>query len=261
MHKWQLKLNHIDFYECQKNWSFRRSELSDFDLLLFRQGGGVWSGPDGQAVPTSNSCIMLEKGKKYTGQRIADNHQCYFFIHYDYIDNSGNIIIPEPDLIPSFSSMPNDFNLLYEMAGRCMDAYRRTDAGDEPSVWLKTILISLLEQKRLIKSELGDNVRRINKLCLFIKENIHRKWRLNNMAARVNCSPDHFAVIFKKCLKTSPGEWVINCRVNRAKTLLRYSPKSISEIADALGYCDIYAFSKQFKKVSGMTPKQYRIFL
>lgn len=259
MREWQLKINHIDFYECPKNWLFRRSKLYDYDLLLFKKGGGTWSGPDAQTVSKSNSCILLEKGKKYIGQRIADERQSYFFIHYDYVDNSGNIIVPKADWVPEFSSMPDDFNLLYEMVKRCMEAYRRTNGGDEAAVWLKTILVSLLEQKRLTKHAISDDFRRINELCLDIKENIHRKWRLNNMAARVNYSPDHFAVIFKRYMNISPGKWVINCRINRAKTLLRYSPKSISEIADELGYCDIYAFSKQFKKASGMTPKQYQV--
>ena len=258
MIRWQVKLHHIDFYECPENWFFRRPEMSDYDLLLFKQGGGIWKGPAGEAASTANSCIMLEKGCGYTGKRLSGEQQRYFFIHYDYLDNNGKIIVPDRDIIPAFSSKPDDFNLLYELASRCMMAFRRPGAMDEAEAWLKTILVSLIEQKRLMKGALSENAIRINELCLYVKEHINRKWKLEDMAARVNLSPGHFAVIFKRCMNQSPGDWVINCRVNRAKTLLRYSPKTVSEIADKLGYCDIFAFSKQFKQITGMTPKQYQ---
>ena len=257
MDQWNIQLQEIGFFECPENWHFKR-KMTYYDLLVFRQGEGIWKGPDGSAVSETNTCLLLEKGKSYTAKRIKGKKQRYYFIHYDYVDNNGNIIVPNPDMVPFLSTIPNDFNLLYELANRCFEAYQRTNGEWEASVWLKTILLSLLEQKRIIKQELSENAIRINKLCLEIKDNIAKKWRLDEMAKTVGLSTDHFAATFKKYMNVSPGEWVINSRINQAKTLLRYDIKSISQIAENLGYCDIYAFSKQFKKITGLTPKQFR---
>ena len=75
--------------------------------------------------------------------------------------------------------------------------------------------------------------------------------------AKLECQFGHNTLMLASGIALT-GRKIFNCRVNRAKTLLRYSPRTISEIADELRYCDIFAFSKQFKQTTGMTPKQYQ---
>jgi AraC family transcriptional regulator of arabinose operon len=52
--------------------------------------------------------------------------------------------------------------------------------------------------------------------------------------------------------------FAIRQRVQRAQQLLRGSSMQISEIADALGYVDVYFFSRQFKQATGVSPSTYR---
>jgi two-component system response regulator YesN len=51
---------------------------------------------------------------------------------------------------------------------------------------------------------------------------------------------------------------MLGIRIDRAKELLDFTDKSIAEVAEASGFSDQNYFARTFKKVTGMTPSQYR---
>ena len=58
-----------------------------------------------------------------------------------------------------------------------------------------------------------------------------------------------------------PNEYLIVTRLNHSKTLLKYEDRSIEEIAYSCGFKDAAAFSNQFKKMTGYTPRKFREYL
>lgn len=81
---------------------------------------------------------------------------------------------------------------------------------------------------------------------------------LNHLAALVNFSPNHLSMIFSQQTGGTIIKYLTDCRLNKAKELLRCTNKRSSEIALAVGYKDPHYFSYLFKKTQGMTPTQYR---
>lgn len=78
------------------------------------------------------------------------------------------------------------------------------------------------------------------------------------LAERANLSLDHFTRLFRRSFGTSPREWLVAQRIDYARNLLAESTMTISEVADELQYPDLYQFSRQFKKVTGVSPSTYR---
>lgn len=68
----------------------------------------------------------------------------------------------------------------------------------------------------------------------------------------------HFRRLFKKMYGSSPIKFVQNIRINKAKQLLIDENVSINKIALECGYDDPFYFSRIFKKVTGVTPSEYR---
>lgn len=71
-------------------------------------------------------------------------------------------------------------------------------------------------------------------------------------------SDTHFRNLFAKNYSSTPNEYVTNLKINRACELLVTGRFKISQIAEIVGYSDVYYFSKIFKKVKGVTPTEYR---
>jgi AraC-like DNA-binding protein len=63
---------------------------------------------------------------------------------------------------------------------------------------------------------------------------------------------------FQQAVGTSPHAYVLQCRTAEARRLLGETDLSIKQIADRLGYSDVYFFTRQFKQLSGVPPGTYR---
>jgi len=81
---------------------------------------------------------------------------------------------------------------------------------------------------------------------------------LNKVAAHMNFSPNHLSMVFSKQTGQPFVKYLTEYRINKAKELLRCTSKKNNEIASEVGYQDSHYFSYIFKKITGMTPTQYR---
>lgn len=80
----------------------------------------------------------------------------------------------------------------------------------------------------------------------------------NRLADLAGVSVPHFNRLFRKVLRLSPMEYVLSLRVQEAQRLLATTRQSMSEIAAAVGFYDQSHFTKRFRKITGITPLQYR---
>ncbi len=78
------------------------------------------------------------------------------------------------------------------------------------------------------------------------------------LAAEVGLSFSQFARRFQRLYEMSPHDFLIEQRVNKARTQLRESQMTVGEIAESLGYKDVGYFSRQFKHKAGVSPLAFR---
>jgi len=98
----------------------------------------------------------------------------------------------------------------------------------------------------------------VKKIIDFIKNNSHKKIKLEDMAAVVNLSPNHMHKIFKQMTNTTPNEYLINHRMKKAKELLLKEHLPIKEVSQLCGYDNICYFHYVFKRRNGITPDEFR---
>lgn len=79
-----------------------------------------------------------------------------------------------------------------------------------------------------------------------------------DLAAMSHCSRGHLFRAFKKSFHISPLAYQQDLRFEAAQRLLRFTSLRCYEIAQRVGYSNVYYFHRQFKKRTGMTPTQYR---
>lgn len=56
----------------------------------------------------------------------------------------------------------------------------------------------------------------------------------------------------------APKEYLLHCRMDKAKQLLAESSDTVSDIAQHIGYKDPFTFSRMFHNMTGMSPSEYR---
>lgn len=99
----------------------------------------------------------------------------------------------------------------------------------------------------------------INKAKEYICSNYsNAEISLNSLAAYVNISPSHFSTIFSQETGDTFIEYLTSIRIKKAMEFLKTTNRKSSDIAYSIGYNDPHYFSYLFKRVTGLTPKEYR---
>jgi AraC family transcriptional regulator len=121
---------------------------------------------------------------------------------------------------------------------------------------------SALTQEPGVEAAIGAPIqpRAVAEALEFIHRNYARDLGLSDIAAAVHLSPFHLARLFKQTLGVSPYQHVIHVRVNNARSLLAAGQgrSSLAEIASAVGFADQSHLTRHFKRITGVTPRQFR---
>ncbi len=92
----------------------------------------------------------------------------------------------------------------------------------------------------------------------YIDEHYAEAITADNLASMSHCSRGHLFRTFKESFRVSPLAYQQDLRFEAAKRLLRFTSLRCYEIAQRVGYTNVYYFHRQFKKRMGVTPKNYR---
>lgn len=92
----------------------------------------------------------------------------------------------------------------------------------------------------------------------FIEQNFQNDISVEDIAAACGLNRSYFGKIFHENTGKSPQEFLISYRMTKATELLRLTELSIADIGNAVGYPNQLHFSRAFKNVYGISPRQWR---
>lgn len=99
---------------------------------------------------------------------------------------------------------------------------------------------------------------RIGNVIGFIEENYGRPVTLKQLAEIANLSPRQILRTFREATGRSPIEYLLQRRIAKAMDLLRTRDMNITEVSFAVGFTDSNYFSRQFRRITGQSPRQFR---
>lgn len=115
--------------------------------------------------------------------------------------------------------------------------------------------LDFLEQSR--SAEI-DTKKQIGLIVQYIHYNIEKDIRRNEIAEAVFLNPDYLSRLFKKEMRVPLKEYITECKVKEAQTLLKTTDLPVSIIAAKVGYTNFSHFSQVYKKVTGISPADDR---
>jgi AraC-like DNA-binding protein len=125
----------------------------------------------------------------------------------------------------------------------------------ELNEWSEKVTLSLTKLNPNLSSS---SQHRINEVVNYVIDNYKNNISLVEAAKIINMSESAFSRYFMKTTGNRFSEFVSRIRLGRACVMLYESDKNISTIAFASGYNNLANFNRQFVKLKGMTPREYR---
>lgn len=98
----------------------------------------------------------------------------------------------------------------------------------------------------------------IRKAQEYIENNIMERITIDELAGKFAIGRRHFERRFKKATNNTPVEYMQRVKIEAAKKQLETSQKNVSEVMYEVGYSDTKAFRTVFKKITGLSPVDYK---
>lgn len=232
-----------------------------FNLWYIVKGRGRLETPEGAFDLSRGDCFLLRSWEEHLGTADCEDPVVVSWCCYDYFDAEGRRIAPDTTNLSPRHRRLTETEFFESIMERLIESFQSNPSSERPVQWLQAALNEVDRVDLRSQTMYGINLEHsetIEKVCRSIRENPGRKLRMPHLALKTSMCVDHFIRVFKRHKGMTPGEYIINCRIDAARDFLQFSSYNISQISELLGYPDVYAFSKQFKERTGKPPTHYR---
>lgn len=129
--------------------------------------------------------------------------------------------------------------------------------------YMSTVILCELFSQFYTKKEVLGKSRKTQKqiyhdIIDFVKLNINQNLKVSDVAAHFGYNEKYLSHLFSTVAGIPLKQFILTNKINAANFMLTDTNKSISEIAHALGFLDSHNFSRAYKKISGLSPSEYR---
>lgn len=226
-------------------------------FLLIVSGEYQYSMPDSTFIAKSGTLVYLPYGSCYTFQ-VLSNPSETSCLQLDFSLRKRNTndfynIAEKPKILIQHTP-PEIYEVMDNIVYTAIDM--NLSNGFKINAYMNMLYGLILEN--LQKSQSSKGLRKILPAITYIEKHLDKKIKISELAEQCYLSIAQFRRIFTKEKKMSPNQYITALKIQKACNLLKNTDLSISEIAFALGYDNVYYFSTSFKNVTGCSPNHFR---
>lgn len=247
--------------DCAPGWRWR-PRLTDYDLWLPVKGRGAFRLGERAYPVRAGTLLLLRPGDSGWATQDPADRLTVLYVHLDFfVPGQDRRAALDGAWLPSravpFADAARLDPLLTQIV-RLMDTRQRL-AATEAKLLLGQALLEVYRQDALNQGFATARLDpRVARVTARLRGHPEERPTLAEAAAASGLSPAYFSRLFKGETGASFREYVVRTRLERARHFLEETELSVGEIARALGYDDLFLFSRQFKAHYGYSPRQVR---
>jgi AraC family transcriptional regulator of arabinose operon len=244
------------FPEAQSHGRTRNTPLTQAVVIVCAKGKGWCETAAGRFEVAPGQVVVLPPGHPHAYGADADDPWTLWWIHVAGRELPGFLVA----------------------AGMTIDAPVRRPANVYPIVTLMTEVVQWMERDSTTPSLLAaagaawhaltllaaDRTTSdattdvIDQAAAYLRAHINEHVSVAELSAMARLSSSHFSALFKKHIGYPVLQYQTQLRMARAREMLDTTGQPVSIIAEAVGYPDAFYFTRQFRQVHGITPRDYR---
>jgi len=233
----------------------RPSGNTDYLFMLFHTPAVVGAAP-GAADQPANTFILWEPGQSHC-YGSARRHWDHSWIHF--AGSTVARLVRDTRGVPRNRPVPLAQPHLFE---RFLEAVHGEIAGHgrpDPVIIANTLHTLLRELARALAGG-GEQLvpDEFSAVKGYLDTHYQLPLRLTDLAGRTFLSVPRFCALFKRYYGRPAIDYVVGLRMQHAAFMLRDVNLRVKQVAESVGYSDLYHFSKLFRKRYGVSPRAYR---
>lgn len=249
-----IYLQEIGQTKALKKHTSSRSKLDSYLFFIVLEGTGslIYSGNSYNLE--KGSCVFIDCKNRYS--HTSDNWTIKW-IHfngknlsniYKEFEQRGGQIAFFSNNFAKYETVINDINIF----SKSNNYIKSISINEKLSSLLTLVMLETINNCKIIKKHNIDTIKN------YIDTNYIKKITLDYLSKVFYINKYHLTRVFKSTYGITINNYINNLRITKAKELIRFSNLDFDNIAVSCGINDSNYFSRIFKKIEGISPKEYR---
>lgn len=272
------KIVTIHYYEFDKNFVFK-GEKHDFWEMVYVDKGKVQIQRDKKEINLKQGEIIFHQPNEFHSIRALDSSPNFFVI--SFVCNSPLMAyfkkyhtLLNKTLKPFISSIINEAESTYLIPKNCPFLKKLLKKENAPiggeqliKTYLEQFLILLtrnIEKKNepsIFPSKESMETHLITSAKAFLEEKTEEPFRVSDLCTALGYSKTYLSNLFREQTGDTLASYAIKTKIKTAKQLIRDGNLNFSQISDKLSFDNPQYFSRVFKRVTNMTPTEFKLSL
>lgn len=256
-----LYLTHIGIFPRALGHLRRRPLGCSQYILIYCLEGEGWIELEGRRhILKANQLFVIPPGISCSYGASIKNPWTNYWLHFTgknaefYSPSVGQVV----DIPPADDARIDERIRQFEEMLQNAENYFIHERVVYANICLKHFLFSIKYLDIYRSARIEDENDLLKRMISFMKRNLHRNIMVSELAGICGCSTSNIYKLFKQNLGSSPRDFFIALKMERARKYLTQTNMKVKEIGAKLGYFDPYYFSRIFSKHIGLSPLKYR---
>ncbi|RAV30013.1 AraC family transcriptional regulator [Sinomicrobium soli] len=238
----------------------RKRDCEEYILIYCIEGEGVVRMKSGEHILGPGSYFIIPRNTAHSYGSSTDNYWSIYWVHFTgdrarvfyerYKQNSGETAVS----IPLEKKRIDLFNTIFSF----LESGYSISNVEYLNVVLWELLGSFVYHELYSTAGPNEELNRMDRSIRYMKENLDKPLRIEEIANHFSFSVSHYFTVFKKRTGYSPLQYFNQMKIQAACQYLTFTRLSVKEISFRIGFEDPLYFSRIFKKVMDLSPLQYR---
>lgn len=243
-------------HQHPKNWRWNSVASGYYNLWIALGGDGTLKLDGKDYIFLGGTAFIIHPGQHVDATLTSSKDASNFSAHFIPLNEQGDDFYPGD--MPQGGVSLSGPGLFRELISASVEFSINPDALARRQVAGLVWQLLALTVRTVVAPQLTAIDRTIGAQIELLREQPEQDYPVDRLAREVGLSRSHYTRRFSDLAGCSPNAFHIQQRIRKAAGLLRGSSMTVTEIAEALGYRDVYFFSRQFKTYEGMSPLDYR---
>ena len=252
-----LTVTYSGHQKCEPSQRWGKGVREQFILHFIVSGKGTYITPEGSFSLSAGDIFLIRPLTEI--EYFADNDDPWEYYWVNFGGSDADAILGKTDFSASSPVMHGcgaDVAAAMENILSC--PAKELFENVELTGRLYILLSLLIKKSNSAQQRENRNLRRLEAAKAFIETNYPLPISADDIADAADITRITLFRLFKSELGITPAEYLIRCRMSRAKNLLSSTDLSIGAVARSAGYEDGMYFSRAFRKAVGISPSEYR---
>ena len=232
----------------------------DYQLLYIVSGKGHFYFHGEDRVVYAGRMVLIQPRQEQRYEYFGEDKPEVYWVHFTGSDvknilRSYNIPMDDPVF---YSGASSTYSYLFkEMIHELQNC--KTGYEDLLTMYLRQIFLLVQRTRQEERPTVSTYIQEEMEFARrYFNEHYNEPISIQEYAESRNMSVCYFQRNFKQIVKHTPMQYLLTIRVNNAASLLETTDYSMAEIAAIVGYEDPLYFSRLFRKIKGVSPRDYR---